>query len=473
MVHGGAGNTDATKTEANKKLTALLLEYAINSPALVEKIKTLIESKDSTVRAMNVGETSPYKLNDEELVETLAKDKDLLKTITDHLAEHPDEFKKLIEEASKDPVIIRKADGFGRAFYAAGGLALGATSVTLGLLLGPGLVAAAPFIGLGLVAFATIAAIGFALFSLFENKEKIGEKAKEIGKDVMHFLKNFIDKVPFRRSNAENFLKKFESKEFQEEYSKVTGKSLPDDAAFVKQYLSNEGGFKALENLIAEKNASNEKFILKDEKGEEVELTLDKLKALKDKGDSTFTKADNDKFIAQLDEFKLLMSEDNKDVRAQVEAEQDKTHERKNLQTFIPSSAGYHGSRASTALLSKIDPGKKRTGVEGFLKKASKLEKPFREGNGGLYEILEKAPYNLDRDTLKNLEKKGSELSNEGLDSLASSLNTLTLNQIKELNAKVNDLEKEQSKGPQPQTSEIKETPTQHAPGRTAGISTT
>lgn len=68
------------------------------------------------------------------------------------------------------------------------------------------------------------------------------------------------------------------------------------------------------------------------------------------------------------------------------------------------------------------------------------------------------------------LEVKGSELESSTLKGLASQLKELTLDHIKDLNAKVNDLKKEQSKGPKTQKDDVK-TPEPHVPQeRTASI---
>lgn len=170
----------------------------------------------------------------------------------------------------------------------------------------------------------------------------------------MHLLKNLIDNLPLRLSNAENYLAAFYHTQLDENGKRIkAGSPLPDDGAFIKQYLLNEDGFKALENLINEK--TDKEIILEDKDNAEIKLTLKDLTRLKEKGVNTHTEADYVKFREQLNKFKLIISKDNQDIRKEVEAKQDEMHKARKIPTPLPSSALYPGSIANTELLLQID----------------------------------------------------------------------------------------------------------------------
>lgn len=339
MGQGGAGNTDAENTDAkkidaSKKLAALILENSKKHPALANKLLRKLESNPS-LRVANAGETPTNRVSNEELVEELVKDKELLKTIADHFTEYPEELAELLEQA-------KKVDGMEKRLIALDKkLSISDDLIPL-LSLATGALAGFAIAGpVGGIIGVLVAAAVLMFAALFLNRGEIKEGVKNVLEDVKNAgksvregigqsLENFINKYSRGLSHAEKFYEGVANKDAQEKYNKA-GNPLPDDAAFVGQYLLNKDGFQALKSLIAEKNTSNErdaskeKFTLKDENGEKVELTLEDLKTLKNGGKGK-SQEDKDKFKEKLDKFKLLMTEANKDVRKQVEVKQDLVH---------------------------------------------------------------------------------------------------------------------------------------------------
>lgn len=446
MVQGGAGNT-----ENSEKFTRGVVNLAQNDEGLQQEAKEFVQSKKIEVTDLKDPEKAAELLNTTE-------GQKLLKSIIDH-----PEFTNLIKQAGKDPITIQKADSLGKRL--AIGAGIGAGIVGSGILggviganlaaVGAGLAVAAPFIGIGLGVLTVIALIGLAIYKREAISKGIGNATKYAGEKVTHLLKNLIDKLPFRSSNAVNHLAKLEHDYVQAGYDKPTGNLLPDDAVFIKKYFLNEDGFKALEDLITEKNANAEKFTVKDGENKDVELTLNDLKVLKEKGDSTHTKADGNKFKAKLDKFKLIINEANKDIRTQVdtrvkaraEAKQDEIHERQKLQTPLPSSALCRNSIANTEFLKVVDEN-----INGLLEKVAELKNTGK--NQGFRQDFHKFAQEYNLDTLI-LEKRGGPTEAESKN-LAEQFKNLTPKQIGELNAKVDELKKNQDRGPETQNEGVK-----------------
>ncbi|WCR53518.1 MAG: hypothetical protein PG981_000540 [Wolbachia endosymbiont of Ctenocephalides orientis wCori] len=231
----------------------------------------------------------------------------------------------------------------------------------------------------------------------------------------------------------------------------------------------NKDGFQALKSLIIKNKGA---ITVENENKEQVKLTLEDLKTLKNVGKDKSQEA-KDIFDKQLDKFKLLMTEANKDVRAQAEATQDLVHIYKGdgskgySETPTPSSAGYSGSIANTALLKDVGD-ENRSAVKNLLKNVSELRDTGTD-NGFRKDFHKFAQDSHQLDTLV-LEAKGSKLERNAMEGLAKKLKELTPDQITALNAKVDELKEEQSKGPKMQKDNVK-TPEPHAPQeRTAGI---
>lgn len=465
MVQGGAGNTDATKTDTSKKLAALILENSQKHPALANKLLRKLESKNSAFKIMNAGDTPTHRVGDEELVEELVKDKELLKTIADHFIENPEELAELLEQAKKVDGMEKKLRVLDKK------LSIG-TDVTMLLTLATGTLAGFAIAGpVGGIIGVLVAAAVLMFAALFLNRGEIKESAKNVQQDFQDMwkgigqsLENFINKYSRGLSHGEKFYEDVANEDAQERYNKA-GNPLPDDAAFVGQYLLNKDGFQALKSLIIKNKGA---ITVENENKEQVKLTLEDLTTLKNgsKGKSQEAK---DRFDEQLDKFKLLMTEANKDVRAQVEATQDLVHIHKGKEskgyseTPIPSSPGYPGSIANTALLKDVGDENRRV-VKNLLKKVAELRDTGTD-NGFRKDFHEFARDSHQLDT-SVLEGKDS----PKLQELAGKLKNLGSDQITALNAKVDELKKDQSKGQQPQTSQIKETPAQLAPpGQAAG----
>ncbi|WP_341808015.1 hypothetical protein [Wolbachia endosymbiont (group E) of Neria commutata] len=333
MVQGGAGSTGATKTGNNERFarerfaTAIVNLAKRNKGVGLDRVVSdlLLQSPDLQKLNSHNQTTGKVKFSKKQTIELLRQNPEFLKATDEYLQANPNEQKQLIEELSKDPTVIQKVNSLGKT-----------------LAIGAGLAVAAPFIGIGIGVLAAIALICFAVYKREAISKGIGNATKYAGKKVTHLLKNLIDKLPFRSSNAVSYLAELEHDYVQAGYDKATDNLLPDDAVFIKKYFLNEDGFKALEEQI--KNSDGKRITVKGEENEEVALTLKDLKVLKEKGDSTLAKADDDKFKEKLGKFKLIMSEANKEIRAQVEtrvdeAEQDKAHREQKLQTPATSSA--------------------------------------------------------------------------------------------------------------------------------------
>ncbi|APR98730.1 hypothetical protein [Wolbachia endosymbiont of Folsomia candida] len=366
-----------------------------------------------------------------------------------------EQITSLLEQFSKDPIIIQKADNLGRNIaigatgVIAGGILGGAIGANFGAIsaglgaAGAGIAAAAPFIAIGAAVLLAIALIALAIYkrkAISENikggAKYVGEKVEDIGKGVVHLLKNFIDMLSPGPSNAVEHVSNCYVNNDTNNRRIAKGEPLPDDAAFIKQYLLNEDGFKALTNLIKEKDG---KIRLDDT---DIELTLKDLTRLKEKGDSKLS-TDKAGLTEELSKFKLIMSEAHEEIRKEVEAEQDKIHTKNNLETPLPSSALYPGSNANTEFLLQI-PENTRKDVKNLLDRASGFTKPFREGSQGLYQELDKLcklkgeSYALDSSVLEGNDSNA-------LATLAKGLKDFTSNDITLLIAGIRIL---QSQGP-------------------------
>ncbi|WP_341808014.1 hypothetical protein [Wolbachia endosymbiont (group E) of Neria commutata] len=104
---------------------------------------------------------------------------------------------------------------------------------------------------------------------------------------------------------------------------------------------------------------------------------------------------------------------------------------------------------ANTKLLSQI-PGDKQESVKDLLKKVAELKDTGKnEGFRQDFHKFAKDSYNLDTSKLEG--KNSAELQ-----PLAKQLKNLTPGQIKALSAKVDELKKDQDRGPKTQKNEVK-----------------
>lgn len=482
MVQGGAGSTGATSTGNNEKFASERFATAIVNLAkknqgedLDRIVSNLLLQNPDLQKLISQNQTAEkVKFPKKQIIKLLKQNPEFLQAIEEHLQANPNEQKQLIEELSKDPTAIQKVNSLGKTLAIAAGIGVGiiGSGILGGVIganlaaVGAGLAVAAPFIGIGAGVLLTIALIGLAIYKKEAISKGIGNATKYAGEKVTHLLKNLIDKLPFRSSNAVNHLAKLEHDYVQAGYNKTTDNLLPNDAVFIKKYFLDEDRFQALKSLIAADKDG--KIPVKDRENENVELTLEDLKILEKKGNSTF-KGDSDEFKEKLDKFKLIMSETNKGVREQIETKikvraevkQDKIHRKDKLQTPLPSSALCRNSIANTEFRKVVDEN-----INGLLEKVAELKDTGK--NQGFRQDFHKFAqdsYGLDTSIL---EKRGGLTETESKN-LAEQFKNLNPQQIKELSAKVVELKKDQDRGPKTQKDQVP-TPQKYTPIEEPGL---
>ncbi|MDN5247850.1 MAG: GlsB/YeaQ/YmgE family stress response membrane protein [Wolbachia endosymbiont of Tyrophagus putrescentiae] len=329
--------------------------------------------------------------NEKEVITFLKENPHIVNNVAKYCGENTEAFVEVLKQCRRidsNNIVIQKTSSLGKQILAgtAGAVVGGIIGNLMGSnmgAIGTGLTVAGPTIGFVVAGIAALLAVAVVGFAIYKSRNNIKGGVDDAGKKVKHLLKNVIDKLSPYPSHAVDYLAALEAKHVQKDlFGKLGGQGefnnylLTDGGAFVKQYLLNEEGYKALKSVLKE----GEITLQGDKK-----LTLKDLERLKRKGNSVF-KRDREAFEEELEKFAQIMSEEGKSTRSEIESKQDKMYAQSKKKVGpAPISILYSGSIANNEFLAKIDEGIRKD-VKALLEKVAGFDEKLR---GQFYKAAE------------------------------------------------------------------------------------